>query len=105
MSEASAADLGKTYKQYAGILGVLAVFTVVMIFIGESSMSQVPKAILLLMGSAVKASLIIFYFMHLKFEKSGLILTVLVGIFVTSILMFVVPAYDGGWVLEKALYK
>ena len=58
------------------------------------------------MGSAVKASLIIFYFMHLKFEKSGLVLTVIIGIFVTSILMFIVPAYDGGaTVLEHNLYK
>ena len=100
------AQAGKiVYLQYAKILGVLAFLTVSMIFIGESSMSQAPKAILLLLGSSIKATLIIFYFMHLKFENMGLILTVLIGIFVTSILMFVVPAYDGGQVLLRSLYQ
>ena len=95
----------KVYLQYAKILGILAVLTLVMIFIGESGMSQAPKAILLLLGSAIKASLIIFFFMHLKFERFGLILTVMVGIFITSILMFVIPAYDGGWILQNSLFK
>lgn len=95
----------KVYLQYAKILGVLAFLTVSMIFIGESQMSQGPKAFLLLVGSSIKATLIIFYFMHLKFEKMGLILTVLIGIFVTSILMFIIPAYDGGQVLLRSLYK
>jgi caa(3)-type oxidase subunit IV len=93
------------YVQYAKILGVLAFLTVSMIFIGESGMSQGPKALLLLIGSSIKATLIIFFFMHLKFEKFGLILTVLVGIFVTSILMFVIPSYDAGQVLIRSLYK
>ena len=39
--------------------------------------------------------------MHLKFEHMGLIMTVLVGLFVTAILMFVLPAYDGGHILES----
>ena len=95
----------KVYMQYAGILGILAIFTVTMVFIGESGMSEAPKALLLLLGSSIKASLIIFYFMHLKFEKMGLIVTVMVGIFVTSILMFVVPAYDGGNILQHSLFK
>ena len=100
------AESGKTvYIKYAKILGVLAVLTVSMIFISESGLAQAPKAVLLLLGSSIKATLIIFYFMHLKFEKMNLILTVLIGIFVTSILMFVVPAYDGGQVLLRSLYK
>ena len=100
------AESGKAlYLKYAKILGVLAVLTVSMIFISESGLAQAPKAVLLLLGSSIKATLIIFYFMHLKFEKMGLILTVLVGIFVTSILMFVVPAYDGGQVLLKSLNR
>ena len=100
------AESGKeVYLKYAKILGALAFLTVLMIFISESGIEQAPKTTLLLLGSSIKASLIIFYFMHLKFEKMGLIVTVLVGIFVTSILMFVVPAYDGSQVLLKSLYK
>ncbi len=100
-----AEPLSSTYKKYAGILGVLAILTVSMIFIGESSMSGAPQVTLLLLGSAIKASLIIFFFMHLKFEKMGLILTVMIGIFITSILMFVVPAFDATTVLERSLYN
>ena len=100
------AESGKTvYLKFAKILGVLAVLTLSMIFISESGLAQAPKAVLLLLGSSIKATLIIFFFMHLRFEKMGLIMIVLVGIFVTSILMFVVPAYDGGQVLLKSLYK
>jgi caa(3)-type oxidase subunit IV len=100
------AESGKAvYLKYAKILGVLAVLTMSMIFISESGLAQAPKTVLLLLGSSIKATLIIFYFMHLKFEKMNLIVTVLVGIFVTSILMFVVPAYDGTQVLLRSLYK
>ena len=105
MSEHAVQSLKTTYVRYAGILGILAVFTVGMIFIGESSMTEAPKVALLLVGSATKASLIMFYFMHLRGEKSGLIWIVFVGIFVTSVLMFAVPAYDGGHVLQQSLFK
>ena len=103
MSEHAAGK--KVYLQYAGILGILAVATLAMIFIGESGLSEAPKAVLLLIGASIKATLIIFFFMHLRFEKMGLIIIVLVGIFVTSVLMFVVPAYDGGQVLQRSLFQ
>jgi len=100
------AESGKTvYIKYAKILGVLAVLTLSMIFISESGLPQAPKVVLLLLGSSIKATLIIFFFMHLKLEKMNLILTVLIGIFVTSILMFVVPAYDASQVLLRSLSK
>jgi cytochrome c oxidase subunit IV len=76
-----------------------------MIFIGESSIATAPQAALLLLGSAIKASLIIFFYMHLRFERMSLILVVLVGIFLTSVLMFVVPAYDGGNILDHRLFQ
>ena len=95
---------GHGYKNYVIILGILLVLTVLMIFIGESDLAPIAQVPLLLLGSAIKATLIIFYFMHLKFEKFGLIMTVLVGIFVTSILMFVIPAYDGTNMLENSLW-
>lgn len=103
MSEQEAGHAG--YRGYWMIWVVLLVVTVTMIFIGESTLGNVPQAILLLIGSTIKATLIIFFYMHLRFERMGLILTVLVGIFVTSILMFVIPAYDGGHILENSLYR
>ena len=93
------------YKGYWILWVVLLTLTVTMIFIGESSMATAPQALLLLVGSAIKASLIIFFYMHLRFERMSLILVVLVGIFLTSILMFVVPAYDGGNILDHRLFQ
>jgi cytochrome c oxidase subunit 4 len=93
------------YKGYWILWVVLLVLTVTMIAIGESAMGKAPQAILLLLGSSVKASLIIFFYMHLRFENRNLILVVLIGIFLTSILMFVIPAYDGTNILEHRLYR
>jgi cytochrome c oxidase subunit 4 len=92
------------YKGYWLLWIVLLVLTVTMIFIGDSQLSKAPQAILLLLGASLKASLIIFFYMHLRFENRNLILVVLLGIFLTGILMFVVPAFDGTQILEHRLY-
>jgi hypothetical protein len=68
-------------------------------------MAPVPHTILLLLGSSVKASLIIFFYMHLRFENRNLILIVLIGIFLTSILMFLIPAYDGTQILQHRFFQ
>jgi caa(3)-type oxidase subunit IV len=94
-----------SYKGYWILWVILLMLTVTMIFIGESSMSQIPQATMLLIGSSLKASLIIFYYMHLRLEKRNLVLLVLIGIFLTGILMFVIPAYDGTNILEHRLYR
>jgi cytochrome c oxidase subunit 4 len=94
------------YKGYWIIWAVLLVVTVTMVFIGESQLPEASQAALLLVGSCIKASLIIFFYMHLRFERFGLILIVLVGIFLTGILMFVIPAYDGSTnILLHRLYR
>jgi cytochrome c oxidase subunit 4 len=93
------------YKGYWLLWIVLLVLTVTMIFIGDSQLSKAPQAILLLLGASLKASLIIFFYMHLRFENRNLILLVLLGIFLTGILMFVVPAFDGTQILEHRLYQ
>lgn len=92
------------YKGYWAIWVVLLVVTLSMIFIGEANMATAPQVLMLLIGSTIKATLIIFFYMHMRFENMGLILTVLVGIFLTSILMFAIPAYDGGHILEHSLF-
>jgi len=94
-----------SYKSYWILWIILLTVTVTMIFIGESDMSHVPQAILLLIGSSIKATLIIFFYMHLRFEKMGLVTIVLVGIFVTGILMFMIPAYDATHILENRLFR
>lgn len=100
-------DEGKThgYKIYWVLWAILLTLTLTMITIEGANLPASLAAVLLLMGSAIKATLIIFYYMHLRFEKFGLILIVMVGIFVTSLLMFVLPAYDGTQILERATFR
>src|SRR5262245_66439289 len=93
------------YKGYWILWVILLTLTVTMIFIGESKMAEPAQAILLLIGSSLKASLIIFFYMHLRFENLNLILVVMVGIFVTSVLMFLIPAYDGMNILQHRYFR
>lgn len=89
------------YRFYWLLWVVLLAVTLLMIAIEGANLPAALAVVVLLFGSAIKATLIIFYYMHLKFEHIGLILTVMVGLFVTAILMFVLPAYDGGHILES----
>ena len=89
------------YRAYWILWGVLLAVTLLMIAIEGASLPPAFAVILLLFGSGIKATLILFYYMHLKFEHMQLILTVLVGLFLTSILMFVLPAYDGFHILAS----
>ncbi len=91
------------YRFYWILWVVLLSVTLLMIAIEGASLPAALAVVLLLFGSAIKATLIIFYYMHLKFEHMALILTVLTGLFVTSILMFVLPAYDGFHMLASAV--
>ena len=92
------------YGIYWVVWGVLLVLTFVMIFIGEANLGYGMKAFLLLLGSAAKASLIIFYFMHMRWEKPTLAMTILIGMFLTGALMFALPAYDGANVYESLTF-
>lgn len=83
------------YKTYVVIWAILLTLTVTMILIGQSSLPNFVQALLLLAGSLTKATLILLYFMHLRYEKAGLVLVVIVGIAVTGLLMFSLPAFDG----------
>jgi len=89
------------YRFYWLLWVVLLAVTLLMIAIEGANLPAALAVVVLLFGSAIKATLIIFYYMHLKFEHMGLIMTVLVGLFVTAILMFVLPAYDGGHILDS----
>ncbi len=90
------------FRGYWILWAVLLAVTLLMIAIEGASLPGGLAVLLLLFGSAIKATLIIFYYMHLKFEHMQLILTVLVGLFLTSILMFVLPAYDGFHILARS---
>jgi cytochrome c oxidase subunit 4 len=62
-------------KLFARIWVILLALTAVEIYLCYIQLATVPMLTLLLGFSAVKAALIIAYFMHLKFERLSLFLT------------------------------
>ena len=89
-----------SYKTYWYTWGVLLVLTLGMILAGESAISKVWLVALLLAGMLAKATLILGNFMHLRFERVGLILTVVIGIVFTALALFFGIAPDGVRILH-----
>ena len=89
-----------SYKTYWYTWGVLLVLTLGMILAGESAISKVWIVALLLAGMLAKATLILANFMHLRFERVGLILTVVIGIVFTALALFFGIAPDGVRILH-----
>jgi len=89
-----------SYKTYWYTWGVLLVLTLGMILAGGSAISKVWIVALLLAGMLAKATLILGNFMHLRFERVGLILTVVIGIVFTALALFFGIAPDGVRILH-----
>ena len=89
-----------SYKTYWYTWGVLLVLTLGMILAGGAAISKVWIVALLLAGMLAKATLILANFMHLRFERVGLILTVVIGIVFTALALFFGIAPDGVRILH-----
>ena len=89
-----------SYKTYWYTWGVLLVLTLGMILAGGAAISKVWLVALLLAGMLAKATLILANFMHLRFERVGLILTVVIGIVFTALALFFGIAPDGVRILH-----
>ena len=80
------AHAGSGYKSYWAIWVVLLVLTVVMLKVSHQG--------LIIAGIAIKSGLIAMWFMHLKFEKTGLIWAVVISIVATTAVLFGLIAVD-----------
>lgn len=76
-----------SYGVYWAAWLVLLAITLVML--------AISKPALLIAGMAAKATIIALWFMHLKSERLSLILTVALGIVVTTLILFGLIAPDG----------
>lgn len=76
-----------SYTPYWVAWGVLLAITVAML--------AIASPVVLLAGIAVKATIICFWFMHLRVERWDLTATVLVGAFATAAVLFGLIASDG----------
>ncbi len=76
-------------KLFISIWGWLVALTLVEIFLAYNPM-PIHLMLLVLLGlSIIKAALIVAYFMHLKFERLSLILTIVPMLVVCILLLFV----------------
>jgi cytochrome c oxidase subunit 4 len=76
-------------KLFISIWVWLVVLTLIEIFLAYRPMSIVIMLVILLGLSIIKAALIMAYFMHLKFERLSLILTLVPMLVVCILLLFV----------------
>ena len=78
-----------TNKLFISIWGWLILLTLIEIFLAYKPM-PIHLMLLVLMGlSIIKAALIVAYFMHLKFERISLIVTIVPMLIVCIMLLFV----------------
>ena len=94
-------DLG--YTIYWSTWGLLLGLTLLMLVSGHVSLPKVFVVLLLLAAMLVKASLISAHFMHLRFEKLALVLTVVIGILATATFLFALIAFDALRILKLSL--
>ena len=73
---------------------VLLAFTVVMLWADSASLPRQAFVVFMLIAMLTKASIIAGNFMHLKFERPGLILTVVLGLLGMGTLLWVLIAPD-----------
>lgn len=76
-----------SYKTYWVAWLVLLALTLVMVFVAQPPV--------LILGMILKAAIIFLWFMHLRYEKLDLVLSVTVGIFATALILFLLIAPDG----------
>ena len=74
--------------------GVLLVFTVVMLWADSASIPRLGFVVFMVAAMLTKASIIGGNFMHLKSERAGLVLTVVVGLLVTAVVLYVLIVPD-----------
>ncbi len=79
---------------------LLLLLTLVMGVVDQSPLSRTLLISVLVAAMLLKALLIAGYFMHLRFEKIALILMVVLGLFVTGVILFALIAPDGIRILE-----
>jgi len=72
------------------VLGALLAFTVIEVFLAYIHLPLTLMLIILMGLSLIKAAMIIAYFMHLKFERMSLVLTLIPTLVICICLLFIV---------------
>lgn len=87
-------------KTYWITWAVLLVFTLAMLWADAASIPRTAFVVFMLVAMLTKASIIGANFMHLRSERLPLVLTVVVGLLVTGLILFVLIAPDAARIHE-----
>jgi len=90
----------KGYRLYWVTWGWLLAITIIMLVVDFMHFPRVFLVLALVVFMLVKASMIAGNFMHLRFERLNLIVTVAVGLLVTGAVLFAFISPDGVRVLH-----
>lgn len=83
----------------------LVILTFSLIYVGTSSMAPVAKHVWIFAMMAAQAYLVAFYFMNLRFERLALVLSVLLGIVLTTGLLYALIVWDGSRIIRLTLHR
>jgi cytochrome c oxidase subunit IV len=73
---------------------ILLVFTVVMLWADTASIPRLAFIVFMVAAMLTKASIIGANFMHLRLERAGIVVTVVVGLLVTGAILYGLIAPD-----------
>jgi cytochrome c oxidase subunit IV len=79
---------------------VLLAFTVVMLWADTASIPRLAFVVFMVAAMLTKASIIGANFMHLRAERAGIVLTVVVGLLVTAVVLYVLIVPDAARIHE-----
>ena len=88
------------YSFYWKIWGALLMLTVGMIFVDQMELPRTLLVLVLIGAMLVKAGLIASFFMHLRFERLFLGLSVFFGLLINAAILFALIAPDGMRILR-----
>lgn len=91
-----------SYRTYWVAWSILLVLTVLMIAAEGATLPRVVIVLLLVTAMLAKATLIAGWFMHLRFERAALVLSVVGATLATAAFLFFLIAPDGVSMLRLA---
>lgn len=78
----------------------LIALTFALIGVSTSGMAPVSKHLLIFAMMLIQAYLVSFYFMHLRFEKFPLVISVVAGILVTAMVLYLAIVWDSSRMMK-----
>lgn len=91
-----------SYRTYWVTWSILLALTALMLVMEAARFSVVFTVLFLVVAMLIKATLIGGWFMHLRFERAALVVSVVAGTLATAAFLFLLIAPDGAAMLRLA---